>query len=468
MNRKLLLAVCVLAAAGLAACGGSGGDGPGITFVRGVNAVPDSPPLEGALTDYVVAPSVTYPRATNFSVESFEDNSTRRTLVVRPVLPQNEKGDPVLEQEVTLVRDTEATLVLYGSLDAMRVLPVETPRRLRPLDRLYIQFAHVAESIGTVDIYATAPDTELSSTAPLFTLAAENYTDSVEVPFDDLRIRMTREGTLDVVFDSGTIDFEDDPNRDDGEELVLSIIDTRTPGASPVKLLGATHTGGSIIFSDENGLAGLRVVHAAQGTGPFDVVAGDDFASPLATDLSYTQAGTMAAAPRGTVNLNFTVPGSTTEFVFEEQVTLTADSDHTLWLLGEPDSLAALTVEADRRSIATEARLRLVHVAPDGDFFSLYLGEAAANPPDEEDLEFVDTRFGQATGYRAFNPGDYVLTLTERFYTTAEDREDAEETVVIGPLDLALAGGDVITLLILPPETPGGPEVLQIYDDLDL
>lgn len=456
----------ILLAALLAGCGGSDGSGPGITFVRAIHAIPDAPDISADLNAYVVASSLPYARSSGFAIESFEGSTARRRATVTPVLPELEVGDPILEQDVTLRRDTEATFVLFGSLEAVELLQVETPRRLRPLDRLYLQFAHVATSVDRLDVYATAPDTDLASTSPLFTVSPRNYTESLEIPQGDLRLRLTPAGTLDVIFDSGTIDF---PENEDGvfaDEFLMTVVDTLTQGGSPVKLLAGTSLGTSLTFADENGVSGLRVVHASQDTQAFDVVVGDDFANPLATDVAYTNQTTMATVPKGVVNLNFTEPGSSTEFVFEEQVDLVADAEYTLWLVGNPEELAGLAVPADRRSIATEAKIRLVHAAPDGDFFSLYIGETAQSPPDDEDRRVTDIRFGSASVYRSLLPGNYQLTLTERFYTAGTDPDDVEETVIFGPTELSLEGGEVITFVILPPDTPGGPEILQVYDDL--
>jgi len=464
MAKRLVLTISVLLAATLAGCDSGDDSGPGITFVRGFHAVPDAPNLVAELNAYVVAPSLPYARASQFAIESFEGGRAGRTIRVTPVLPELESTEPVLTREVTLRNGTEASFIFFGSLDAMEFLQVETPRRLRPIRGLYLQFAHVASSVGALDVYATAPDTELTATSPLYTVAPREYTESLEIPVSDLRIRLTPTGTLDVVFDTGTIELED-TTGDFGEEFLMTVFDTLTPGGSPVKLVAGNSFGGSITIADENAPAGLRVVHASQDTPSFDVVVGDNFGSPLATDVAYKDATVMAEAPRGIVNLNFTVPGSSSEFVFEEQVDLTADAQHTLWLIGNNDSLADLTVAADNRSIGTEARIRLANAAPDGDFFSLYLAETATSPPNVADRVFVDVPYGAVTGYSARLPATYQLTLTERFYGPGDNPNAAEENIIVGPVEVTLNGGDVLTFLVLPPDTPGGLETLETYDD---
>jgi hypothetical protein len=42
------------------------------------------------------------------------------------------------------------------------------------------------------------------------------------------------------------------------------------------------------------------------------------------------------------------------------------------------------------------------------------------------------------------------------------------ETVTIGPIPLSLSGGDVVTLLILPPPAAGQAEELSVFDELEL
>ena len=66
----------------------------------------------------------------------------------------------------------------------------------------------------------------------------------------------------------------------------------------------------------------------------------------------------------------------------------------------------------------------------------------------------------------SIEPGTYQLTMTERFYESGDNANDAEETTTIGPFEFEAAVGSVTTFVILPPAEPDGPETLEIYDDL--
>jgi hypothetical protein len=214
--------------------------------------------------------------------------------------------------------------------------------------------------------------------------------------------------------------------------------------------------------------ASLRVFHASPDAPAFDVVVGDTFDAPLGSNIAYRQRSPLAALQPGSVNLNFPLAGSSDEFVLEEQLEVDAGEDYSLFVLDELADIRALVSSAPRRSIRSEARIRVVNAAPDSEFFSAYLSSGSGASQDGEDRIFRDIRFETASNYVSASPGDYQLTLTERFYASGQDPSSVPETVTIGPIPLSLSGGDVVTLLILPPPAAGQAEELSVFDELEL
>jgi hypothetical protein len=197
-----------------------------------------------------------------------------------------------------------------------------------------------------------------------------------------------------------------------------------------------------------------------------DVVVGDGFDAPLASSLGYTQASAMSAVPNGDVNLNFTVPGSTTEFLFEDQVSLPGGNEFNLYLIDDFEDLRSLTLATDRRSVATETRFRAVNAAPDSGRISIYITETANEELTNNNVLVRDLQFGFGTSYFRIAPDDYFLTITQKFVDAGDDPNKADEVTIVGPDPLSVTGGDVSSLLILPPGAPGESETFLVYDDL--
>jgi hypothetical protein len=245
----------------------------------------------------------------------------------------------------------------------------------------------------------------------------------------------------------------------------MSIIDSVTVGASPVRIV-ASNGITALELVDSGDSAGLRVIHASPDMPATDVVVGDGFDAPLASSLGYTEASTMTAVPNGDVNLNFAVPGSTTEFLFEDQVSLPGGIEFNLYLIDDFETLRSLTLATDRRSIATESRFRIVNAAPDSGRISIYVTETANEELTNKNVLVRDLQFGFGTNYFRLAPDDYFVTITQKFVDEGEDPNKAEEVTIAGPDALSVAGGDVNSLVILPPETAGETETFLVYDDL--
>jgi hypothetical protein len=459
----------ITAAAMLVALAGCNiSDRPHVAYIQAIHAVPDAPTLSVAADEIPVTLSLGYQTSTGSLVESIDGATATRRLRIQPVLPDGQAGETLLTADVPMAENVVTTAVITGSYDEPEIVTAQAPRRTRPINALYFQFVHAAPAVAAIDVYVTAPGEDLTATAPFARLEPRGRTESVEVPFEDRRIRFTAAGTLDVVFDSGTLRFDDDTASDaDGAEWLFAAIASPGVGASPMELL-ASNGAQATLTRDAAAPASLRVFHASPDAPAFDVVVGDAFDAPLGSNIAYRQRSPLAALQPGSVNLNFPLAGSSDEFVLEEQLEVDAGEDYSLFVLDELADIRALVSSAPRRSIRSEARIRVVNAAPDSEFFSAYLSSGSGASQDAEDRIFRDIRFETASNYVSANPGDYQLTLTERFYASGQDPSSVPETVTIGPIPLSLSGGDVVTLLILPPPAAGQAEELSVFDELEL
>ncbi|MFU8821304.1 MAG: DUF4397 domain-containing protein [Gammaproteobacteria bacterium] len=449
----------------IAACGGS--DGPAFTWLRVMHAMPDTPTVRARFEDFVFVRDVAYGIASDEGGESLlesANNIARLTATYQG--PGGAVGGTLLTQDVPMAEDSVSTVIFAGSFDAPEAFTVVTPRLKRPLGSLYVQFAHAALDLGAVDVYVTAPDTELTATAPLATIQPRGASDVLEIPFGDTRIRLTPQGSFDLLMDSGTQAFpENDLATGPGTQWLFVVTPSIVPGPSPVFLVGSTGRL-SFRFLDAGTPATVRAIHALQDAPAADLVVATDPPATLFSGLEYRDRSPVLASPPGDAPLQFLVsPGADliAELTGRE---LGIGLEHTLFLIGPAEQPTVLFNTSQPRSVATESRLRFANLAPDSKFFSIYLTTT------EDEAEriaanrlFRDLRFRVSSDHVVRAPGDYFLTITERFFESAADAADAVETVVLGPTPLALAGGDVLTFVLFAPANEGEPEVLIQFDD---
>lgn len=475
MLKKFMVAATLSLVAALAGCGGGGGGGgdpgnesgtPNRYYHRLVHVLPDGPPMALQAATTTLTATYDYSGASALMSRSLGGTSAEIAFSLDGVGPDGASIPDILASTFTVQGNTEYSFVATGQYDAPELVVVPNPRRDRPFDGLFFQFVHAATGAGPVDVYVTDPGTDLASTAPLATLGEREHTASFEVPFDDRRIRLTAPGTLDVVFDSGTLDFqEDDDDATDGLEWLITIANNLFVGGSPLKLI-VSDGRQSDEFLQAGEAAALRVAHASEIFPTLDVVVGDHFASPLASALTYRERSVSGLVPAGRVSLNLTLPGEPGTFVYEDTITTGPGIEYTLFLVEEDGRKASFLTAANPRSVSTDARVRVINLAPESEFFSVYFGETANDPPLAAERRALDLGYTGFTEYFRLPPGAYQVTMTERFYEPGESPDDAEETITIGPFGFDAPAGSVTTMVILPPGAPGGPETLEIYDDL--
>jgi hypothetical protein len=256
--------------------------------------------------------------------------------------------------------------------------------------------------------------------------------------------------------------------------MVLAI-DSYGPGA-PVRLLVSTgDADADFTLTDIDARADLRVVHAASGVGAAEVFATADSIMLATTEVidafDYRSSETLAdltPAADYAFAVNADGGGATGAPISVSDVTLAAGTAYTalaagdLPAMGDPD-LTLLLAEDDRRSIATEARVRAIHAAslagtvavfitPAGDetVAAIEMGEVAPTLPVFE--------YQSVTGYIGLAAGNYDVRV-------AVPGAGGEYTVAIDQTDVALAAGDIVTLVATNPAAAGQDFAFVVLSD---
>jgi hypothetical protein len=199
MNRKFL--TVLLAAAALSAACGDDDDntGPdGEARVRVVHASPDAPDVDVLVDDSEVLGDVPYLAASDYlELPAGEHN-----------VKVNAAGTATtaIDADLTLTDGIDYTVIASGLVADIEPLVLEDDNSAPAAGNARVRAIHGAPGAPAVDIYVTAPGTELEEETPILVgVEFGDVADYVEVPAGDYQVRVTPTGVKLAVIDSGTL-----------------------------------------------------------------------------------------------------------------------------------------------------------------------------------------------------------------------------------------------------------------------
>ncbi|MGE6419866.1 CHRD domain-containing protein [Alteromonas macleodii] len=421
---------------------------PEYANVRVVHAASDAPMVNITANDAILndLESVDYQVASS----RFEVETGMYDIGVTGILPG--ENAEVLQADVTLEADMNYDIFAVGNVsdESLSLLTVTSMETAVDAGNAQVQIVHAASMAPMVDIYVTAPDTDITAEQPLVTAEFTDATDLIQVPAGDYQIRITPAGETTVVYDSGTV------NLADGADLLIAATNNVGTGDSPVTLLAADGDGSFKIWDAEAGAA-IRVVHGISDAPAVDVVANneivlvDGIQFPRTTDYLSVAAGDYLIDVVADSD-NSVVAIDDAELTLEVGMSYTAIANN---VLAAPE----LDVLVDMpRSVATEAKVRIVHASPSAGNVDIYVttdGEIDAVDPAFADIAYETGELVE-TGYVSLAEGDYVVTVTPTGTKTA-----AIETGV-----LTLENGEIYTAIALDGAMEGNLPQLALLDGL--
>ena len=421
---------------------------PEYANVRVVHAASDAPMVNITANDSILnnLEGVDYQVASS----RFEVETGMYDIGVTGILPG--ENAEVLQADVTLEADMNYDIFAVGNVsdDTLSLLTVTSMETAVDAGNAQVQIVHAASMAPTVDIYVTAPDTDITTEQPLVTAEFTDATDLIQVPAGDYQIRITPAGETTVVYDSGTV------NLADGADLLIAATNNVGTGDSPVTLLAADGDGTFKIWDAEAGAA-IRVVHGISDAPAVDVIANnevvlvDGIQFPRTTDYVSVAAGDYLIDVVADSD-NSVVAIDDAELTLEVGMSYTAIANNVL-------SAPELDVLVDMpRSVATEAKVRIVHASPSAGNVDIYVtadGEIDAVDPAFADIAY-ETGDLVETGYVSLAEGDYVVTVTPT----------GTKTVAIETGVLTLENGEIYTAIALDGAMEGDLPQLALLDGL--
>ena len=417
---------------------------PGSVNVQILHASADAPAVDVLADGSTLLSGVDYKQSSGWTslIEGSYD------IEVQGILPS---GNATVIGPVTLDFDsgTRYTVAAVNSVAAIEPVVLEQPEEAVSAGAARLFVLHGSAAAPSVDVFVTSPGADLAAEAPAGTFAFKETIGPVEVPAGDYQIRVTLEGDAStVVYDSGTVPLPD------GADLVVAAVPNTSGGPAAINLLALDSSGAAELF-DVNTPAGLRVGHLSPDAPTVDVFAN---AGELLADVPYPAVTDILEVAPGTYTVEVSpadqYPG--TVVIGPADIPLDAGTTTDVLAVNFLASIEPLVLSDDRRPVATNAKVRIVHASPTAQDVDIYV------TPPGTDINTVDptlsaVAFKANTGYIALAGGDYDVTVTPTGMKMA----------AIGPATISIEDGGVYTAIARDP-LPGQAEFgLIVLSDLD-
>ena len=454
MQRFMRLVLATLIAAGLAACGGGGGGGGGVGnanagadagFMWVLNLVSDSPTL-GLEVDGETAALASYGDSTRRLAFS---PGPRRVSFSATVQPGNQLQTLSPEVVVELAAGEEALVVLYGTMDDLRVDVWENDATDRNDGSGRVGLLSYSTRQPAIDLYLTGETEEPADTAPTASASAPGFDGLVFPNAGQYELELTVSGEPAVLYNAGLVDIAADSSS------YFVAIDYFTADPDAIVVLEVAGEAARLPLLDDALPFDVRFINGIADYSAVDLYLGDTTGEPELSNVAFRQdsgylqlestPSRLIVTPAGVKNVIFY------ERQFDDSSAGFQDSLVTSGLSTQSSTTGQLVFDNLRR-IADIAQLDFVHASSSNDRVDAYLlspGETTASTqPIVMDLEYLMPN----DGYPAV-PGDYTIVITPAGSTS----------VLLGPLPVTLAPGDIVDFVLFDSEGGGLPGSLEEY-----
>jgi hypothetical protein len=440
-----------LVAIGLAACDNDSGSvapvGPSYSL-RVVHASPDAPNVDVTVDGAPFASNLGFKEATPLSTRRAIGSTSSLRVAAR--VPGG-TATVIGPAGVRFQDDTTYNVLAVGTVANIEPLIITNPTTTVPPGTVRAQVVHGAPSAPPVDVFVTAPGADLAQSVALGSFAFKENLGPVEIPEGDYQIRVTLPGAPGmpgaVVFDSGTVALP-------ASDLLIVAVDNTGIGAAPISLLVADNGLGSFEILDQATPAQFRVIHNSPDAPAVDVVINNDFMNPpLLESVPYPAFSDFIEVPADTYNVKVTAENNPGAIVIDEDLTLQAGRQYSVYAVDVLANIGAYVLVDDLRSVVTEAKVRIVHLAPGAGLVDIYVTAVGADISSLSPT-FSGVDFLAETGYVGLADGTYDVTVTVA----------GTKTVAIGPATVPIEAGKVYTAVARDAVGGGAPFGLILLD----
>lgn len=399
-TKQFLIAVLSLA---IVACGSDDDkkpmtpEEPMSAKVRVFHGSADAPKVNLWVDGEVVAEALDYQESTGYLTlpeDTYE-------IAVEGIIPG---GNAVVIGPVDLTFDgsTDYDIIATNTVANIEPLVLSDTGSLSDSSKVRVRVAHLASAAPAVKVFVTAPDTSLDGVMPLGSFEYKETLGAIEVAAGDYQIRVTTTDNT-LVFDSGTVSLVA------GKDLLIGAVPNVGAGEAPISLAVLDGNNVAVLY-DKSAGANLRVVHDSADAPAVDVLANNS-ETPAISNLAFPDFTDYLNLPAATYNFKVVGTGTLTPAVIDADVPLANGMEYTLLAVGALADIEPLLLTDNNRSVATEAKVRLVHgssLAGDVDIYVLPEGTELV----DQTPAFSDVPFKAETGYVSLAAGSYDVIIT--------------------------------------------------------
>ena len=419
----------VLALAAVSVLGLSGCTDNKEASLRVIHASPDAPAVNIKLDNTAVISNLDYVESSGFVTI----DAGRQDIDVEAIIPGG-NADVLSIDDFNFRKDNRYTILAVDETASIEALVTNESATEPASDEVSIAVVHAAPAAPAVDVYVTAPGTDVNSVNADFSFDFKGQIDAGAIPAGTYEIQITLANTKTVAFNSGPVDLTGFA----GQKLLLAAANTTSStnqAASIVKLIAATDTASLTLF-DADTTVGARVVHASPdadviAAGPVEVFASSSALPASPTELipafSYTDivpgaANAYVGVPAGDYIFDVAVDGAGigAAVYTSPSLSLTQGTEYSViaaGYVGLTPAFGLLSTADENRSVVTQASVKVIHAAPlagavdvfvtdAGDFTASDVENGLAGAPLLDDFEFATI-----TDYVAVAPGNYDIRV---------------------------------------------------------
>ena len=337
--------------------------------------------------------------------------------------------------------DFDVLLVLVGSLEDIRLEVVEVPGFDLDEDFGRVGAINLTSVVPSVDLYLLDGDDSVFSESPLLNSDTEIFSGVVDVDEGEYELRFTRAGEKDVLFEGGTVDIDEDTNH-------FYLIMDFALGTDSLLLLEIQGDGLTRQLIDEDTPARFRLFNGVPDYPSVDLFLGDTSGEPTFANVSFQSMTDYLEIDPDSYSINVTPSGVVDTFFYEAQLTLTSGNYLTLVIAGlsqDDDgsrSISGNVVADDVQPLNAGAKVSFVHASTGNEAIDVYL--LLPGQP-------VDDSNAVVTSLSPFLTFDFEEEAGDYFVTLIQSSNDA---VILAPVPITLADGDIVELLFT--DSPGG------------
>ena len=332
--------------------------------------------------------------------------------------------------EVTQIEaDRDYTFVITGSVANPDIVTWVGDERVFDSgeDVAELRFAHLAESVGTVDFYFAADGTAPALGEARGSLAYGEVLDPADFTAGDYVLTVTAENDpATVVYQSTQAAYQ--PRT----PYVAAIFDGTPADTAPVTARAFGVPGPSLLLPDARFPSRVQFTQASQTLGTIDIYNDEALTNLIVDGLAYQSTSPDQEIAAGSSEVTVTADGNPGGVLIESELVTVLGTRNEYITVGDTDNLRGIYTLFDRNPVETFAKVSMFNAVETLDFIDVYIVEAGTSIDDE--LPRLAAAFAANTGSFALNAGSYELIVTE----------NGEKTPLAPPLSLDLANGDVV------------------------